>query len=136
MADGSEFPAVTDRVTQDTIDAYADLSGDYNPLHVDAEVAARSEFGGTIAHGPIALHSFFRSLTAWLGVDALPPRTEIGITYRAPTRPGDEVTCVLRELTEADGFAAIDADCVTQAQTTVVSIRARVPVPAGPLRRP
>jgi acyl dehydratase len=34
MAAG-EFPAVTDRVTQDNIDAYAEISGDFNPLHVD-----------------------------------------------------------------------------------------------------
>ena len=98
MTDISEFVGVADLVTQETINAYADLSGDYNPLHVNPEVAAQSEFGGTIAHGPIALHSFFRSVTSWLGVDALPAASEIKVTYRAPTRPGDEVTCELREL--------------------------------------
>jgi acyl dehydratase len=127
MTEISEFAGVTDRVTQETINAYADLSGDYNPLHVDPEVAAKSEFGGTIAHGPIALHSFLRSVTAWLGVDALPAETEVKVTYRAPTRPDDEVTCELRECTAEDGHMAIEADCVTQAGTTVVSIRARVP---------
>jgi 3-hydroxybutyryl-CoA dehydratase len=123
-----EFASVTDRVTQERINAYADLSGDYNPLHVDPEIAAQSEFGGTIAHGPIALHAFFRSLTEWLGVDALPDGSEVKVTYRAPTRPGDAVTCELRESANEGGVLAIEADCVTQAGTTVVSIRARVPV--------
>lgn len=127
MPELSEFTGVADRVTQEGINAYADLSGDYNPLHVDPMVAARSEFGGTIAHGPIALHAFFRSLTAWLGVEGLPSGSEVEATYRAPTRPGDEVTCELRASATEDGVMALAADCVTQAHTTVVSVRARIP---------
>src|SRR5215471_8435908 len=91
------FPSITDEVTQAGIDAYAEISGDFNPLHVDPEAAAASEFGGIIAHGPIALHSFFRAATAWLGTDAMPAGSSIKVTYRAPTRPGDQVSCVLRE---------------------------------------
>ena len=126
----SEFGGITDRVDQDRIDAYAELSGDFNPLHVDPEVAAASEFGGTIAHGPIALHSFFRAATEWLGSEALPPGSEVKVVYRAPTRPGDEVTCELRELTPGeDGRAAIEAECVKQDGTTVVSVRAQLPQP-------
>jgi acyl dehydratase len=127
VPDLAEFTGVADLVTQEGINAYADLSGDYNPLHVDPVVAAQSMFGGTIAHGPIALHAFFRSLTTWLGVDALPPGSEVNATYRAPTRPGDEVTCELRESATEDGVMALAAECVTQADTTVVSVRARIP---------
>src|SRR6476659_4972183 len=95
MAAG-EFPAVNDHVSQDGIDAYAEISGDFNPLHVDPQAAAASEFGGIIAHGPIALHAFFRAATGWLGVDALPAGSEVKVTYRAPTRPGDRITSELR----------------------------------------
>ena len=101
MATADSFPSVTDLVTQDGIDAYAEISGDFNPLHVDPEAAAASEFGGIIAHGPIALHSFFRAATEWLGTEALPAGSEVKVTYRAPTRPPDEVSCRLGELTEA-----------------------------------
>jgi acyl dehydratase len=127
MPEISEFVGIADVVTQERIDAYAELSGDFNPLHVDPVVAAASEFGGTIAHGPIALHAFFRSVTAWLGVDAFPADSDVKVVYRAPTRPGDEVTCELRECREEGGHLALEADCVTQAGTTVVSIRARIP---------
>ncbi|MEZ5076763.1 MAG: MaoC/PaaZ C-terminal domain-containing protein [Solirubrobacterales bacterium] len=127
MSVDRDFPGVTDRVTQDNIDAYAELSGDFNPLHVDPEAAAASEFGGIIAHGPVALHSFFRSATAWLGTAALPPGSKVSVVYRAPTRPGDEVTCELRELAELDdGRAALQADCVNQDGTTVVSVTAEL----------
>jgi 3-hydroxybutyryl-CoA dehydratase len=123
--DATTFPTVTDTVVQDGIDVYAELSSDFNPLHVDPEAAAASEFGGIIAHGPIALHAFFRAATAWLGVDALPAGSTVAVTYRAPTRPGDEVTCVLREATTtADGHTAVQAECVKADGTVVVSIDA------------
>jgi 3-hydroxybutyryl-CoA dehydratase len=128
MAAPEDFPNVTDVVTQDVIDAYAEISGDFNPLHVDPVAAAASEFGGIIAHGPIALHSFFRSVTAWLGVEALPPGSKVSVTYRAPTRPGDEVGCHVSELRYAgDGMAELEAECVTQEGTTVVTVGATLP---------
>lgn len=126
-----DFPAVTDRVSQENIDAYAALSGDFNPLHVDPAAAAASEFGGIIAHGPVALHSFFRSATAWLGADALAPGSKVSVTYRAPTRPGDEVTCEVRERSERDGVAALEAECVNQDGTVVVSVKATLTRPDG-----
>jgi 3-hydroxybutyryl-CoA dehydratase len=119
------FPKVVDEVTQPGIDAYAELSGDFNPLHVDPAAAAASEFGGIIAHGPIALHSFFRAATEWLGVEALPAGSSVKVTYRAPTRPGDAVASEVREVGEReDGHYDVVADCVTQDGTTVVSVRA------------
>jgi len=119
------FPKVVDEVTQPGIDAYAELSGDFNPLHVDPEAAAASEFGGIIAHGPIALQSFLRAATAWLGVEALPPGSSVQVTYRAPTRPGDHVAAEVRAVAErADGRHDVEAECVTQDGTTVVSVRA------------
>src|SRR5262249_39715640 len=93
----AEFPSTSEAVSQETIDRYADISGDYNPIHVDQEAAAASEFGGTIAHGPIALQTFFRSLTEATGGGALPPGTEVKVTFRAPVRPGDTVRSELRE---------------------------------------
>jgi 3-hydroxybutyryl-CoA dehydratase len=119
----AEFPSVSEAVSQETINRYADLSGDYNPIHVDEEAAAASEFGGTIAHGPIALQTFFRSLTEWLGTPAPPAGTEVKITFRAPTRPGDTIHC---ELIEQDGDE-ITTECLNQDGTTVIGAKASIP---------
>lgn len=128
MTDMSEqLPEIADHVDQDVINRYADLSGDYNPLHVDLEAAKASPFGGTIAHGPVALQAFFRAATAWLGTDALPAGTTVKVTYRAPVRPGDRVRCVTREVREEGARAAVDAECVNQDGTTVVSVAAELP---------
>ena len=41
-------------VTRNMVEAYAVITGDYNPLHFDEEFAAASRFGGLIAQGGIA----------------------------------------------------------------------------------
>src|SRR5436309_10997394 len=38
-------------VTQEAVDAFADVTGDHQWIHVDPERAAATPFGGTIAHG-------------------------------------------------------------------------------------
>jgi acyl dehydratase len=48
-----ESPART--LTEADIGFFAGLSGDYNPLHVDAEAAASGPFGGRVAHGLLGL---------------------------------------------------------------------------------
>jgi acyl dehydratase len=42
-------------VTQEQIDAFAEVTGDHEWIHVDAERAASSPFGSTIAHGLLTL---------------------------------------------------------------------------------
>lgn len=46
-------PSVT--VTAAMINAYADLSGDHTPIHVDEEYARKSDFGTRVAHGLLGL---------------------------------------------------------------------------------
>jgi acyl dehydratase len=75
-------------VEQRTIDLWAELSGDRNPLHVDPAFAAASRFGSTIAHGQIALafvaELFRRELgSAWCRQGALRE-----VRFKAPLRPG------------------------------------------------
>ena len=42
-------------VTSDTVRRYAELTGDYNPLHFDEEFAARTRFGRLISQGGIVV---------------------------------------------------------------------------------
>ena len=47
-------------VTQDQIDAFADVTHDHQFIHVDPEAAAQTPFGGTIAHGFLSLSMLSR----------------------------------------------------------------------------
>ena len=51
---GQEYQQ-TVHITQDQINAFAQVSGDHNPLHTDPEFARKSVFGKTVAHGMYGL---------------------------------------------------------------------------------
>ena len=48
-------PTEWQRMTQETVTRFADLTGDHNFIHVDPERARATAFGGTIAHGYLTL---------------------------------------------------------------------------------
>lgn len=102
---GTRLPVREIRVTQALIDEYAELSGDFNPLHVDPNAGAAAGFGGTIAHGCIPMEPLCQSVQTFLGVEALPPDSAIRLRYRAPSRPGDVIRsdAVLKQVTEHEG---------------------------------
>lgn len=77
-------------IGQDDIDAYATLSGDHNPLHVDVEAGLRSPFGSTIAHGPLPLGFVQRALESRVGAE-WPTGLRLDARFLGPTRPGDTV---------------------------------------------
>jgi 3-hydroxybutyryl-CoA dehydratase len=130
--DGSALQPMEEQITQETIDCYATLSGDHNPLHVDPAVAALSEFGGTIAHGPISLQSGLRSLTGYLGRESLPPGASVAVTYRHPVRPGDRVhfEATVQDRGE-DGAERIEGQVLNQVGTPVATLSAVLPGTGG-----
>lgn len=48
-------PSSWREVTQDEVDLFARVTGDHNPIHLDAEFAASTPFGTRIAHGLFTL---------------------------------------------------------------------------------
>jgi 3-hydroxybutyryl-CoA dehydratase len=50
---GDQF-STSKKITDEVIRAFAELSGDYNPIHLDEEFAAQTRFGRRIAHGMIS----------------------------------------------------------------------------------
>lgn len=57
LDDTFEFPV---RFTQAQVEAFAEVSGDHNPLHLDAEYAAQTQFKRPIVHGMLAASLFSR----------------------------------------------------------------------------
>ncbi|MBO6796079.1 MaoC/PaaZ C-terminal domain-containing protein [Maricaulis sp.] len=71
--------------TQDDFDAFARLSGDDNPIHVDPEFSAHTRFGKTVAHGAL-LCSVLRGLVEELAPGARQIRQST--MYPAPSPAG------------------------------------------------
>ena len=65
-------------IDQPMIDAFADITGDPQFIHVDPALAATTPFGGTVAHGFLTL-----SLLSRMGADIVlrPPGTLMGVNY-------------------------------------------------------
>jgi acyl dehydratase len=78
-------------VDEARIRAFADVSGDTNPMHLDPGFGSRTRFGGPIAHGMLAA-SF---ISAVIGT-SLPGPGAIYMTqslrFTAPVRAGDIIT--------------------------------------------
>jgi 3-hydroxybutyryl-CoA dehydratase len=83
--------SVEKHITQDMISAYADASGDDNPIHVDETFAKTTPFGGTIAHGMLTLASISEMMAASFGKRWL-AAGKLKVRFRAPARPGDTIT--------------------------------------------
>lgn len=76
---GNEHVSDWVEITQEMIDKFADATGDHQFIHVNPELAAKTPFGGTIAHGFLSL-SLMPMLAARAGV----PRVEaakMGVNY-------------------------------------------------------
>ena len=126
------FPEITHTVGRDEIDGYAELSGDFNPLHMDPEYAAKTQFGTAIAHGPIALQTLFEAVAKWLGGDRLPSGVRIDVAYRGPVRIGDSVTCRAERVDDHAGDVTVHARCVNQDGADVLQALVVVPRQAVP----
>jgi acyl dehydratase len=97
--------------TQADFDAFAALSGDHNPIHIDPDFAARSRFGRTVAHG-VMLATVLRGLA-----EQLRPGCAISVQalrFPAPTFANEPMRFSLR----ADGLSLM-ADVVRIADGTV-----------------
>lgn len=77
---------------------FSDLSGDANPVHLDADYAGQTPFQGRIAHGLHTAAFLSAALSKLPGVVIYVSQT---MKFLKPVRPGDtvtaRVTCVERE---------------------------------------
>lgn len=95
-------PSAWLRIDQDMIDAFADATLDHQFIHVDAEAAAKTPFGSTIAHGYLTL-SLISHFLGQCGIR--PENTAMGINYGSdkvrylqPVKVDSEIRAQLRLL--------------------------------------
>jgi 3-hydroxybutyryl-CoA dehydratase len=128
-------------ITEADLVAFSGLTGDFHPLHTDAEWAAGSEFGERIAHGMLLL-SYCVGLAPFDPEFVLALRGFERVAFKRPVRIGDTVrlegtVAAKQELDRASGLVDFDwrlrnqrDELVALARPRVVWRRALVEVPA------
>jgi len=87
-------------VAEETIDEYAALVGDDNPIHLDGDYAADTLFGGRVAHGMLSAGVVSAALAELPG-DVV--YLEQDLDFENPVRPGDTVTATATVVEELGG---------------------------------
>lgn len=121
----------TQVITDDAIRAFAQASGDTNPVHLDEAYAATTPFGRRIAHGMLSAGI----ISAVLGNDLPGPGTiYLGqeLKFKAPVYIGDTLTATVElvKYREDKRIATFRTTCTNQDGVVVVEGEAVVIAPA------
>jgi 3-hydroxybutyryl-CoA dehydratase len=107
--------SLTRTVTNEDIHAFADLSGDHNPIHLDESYAATTRFGKRIAHG-----MFGASLISAVIGNELPGTGSIYLSqtlkFLAPVYLGETVTARVTVTRIRDDKHIVTLECVCENQ--------------------
>jgi acyl dehydratase len=126
--EGMEFLTLGRTMTEADIVNFSGFTGDFNPLHTDAQYASESMFGERIAHGMcglsmatgllVRLNIFEGTIVAFYGIDQL--------RFRAPIKIGDTIHVVAKVIEkkeskkEGEGLVAFQVNVVNQDGTPVM----------------
>jgi 3-hydroxybutyryl-CoA dehydratase len=112
--------SVSKTITEQDIDAFAELSGDINPVHLDEEFAAKSIFKKRIAHGFLTGSLFSTVLGTKLPGPGCIYLSQ-SLKFRAPVYIGDEVvaTCKVTGVDTEKGRVTLACDCSVNGKTVL-----------------
>lgn len=94
--------------TQADFDAFAELSGDDNPIHVDEVFSAKTRFGRTVSHGML-LGTILRGM-----LDRLVPgarQVEQKLMFPSPTYAGDAMRFAVVRKSDDGRHVVADVSC-------------------------
>ena len=109
-------------VTDELIRKFADVSGDYNPIHLDEEVAKKTRFGQRIAHG--MLSGAFNS--AVLGYELRERSIDYlsqTLKFTAPVFVGDTVTATATVTTIREDKPIVTLETICSNQNGEVLVK-------------
>src|ERR1044071_3004942 len=121
---------ITKTIEQADVDAFAQVTGDHNPVHVDEEFAKTTRFGKRIVHGMLTA-----SLISAVLANKLPGEGSVylgqTLQFVAPVFAGDEITArvTVKEIREDKPIVKLETVCVTQRDEVVIRGEATVLLP-------
>ena len=115
------------RFTEDEVNSYAAITGDYNYVHMDEEKAKKSFFKGRIVHGQLV----GGMISALLGTK-LPGGGNIylqqSFEFLKPVRIGDIIKAkvIITEINEKKKILLLDTFCINEQGEVVINGKAKV----------
>lgn len=107
------------QVTEQDLILFAAVSGDHNPVHLDAEYAATTPFKGQIAHGMFT----GALISAALAMNLPGPGTVYlgqNLSFRKPVMINDTLTVVLEVTSKHDSKPVVTLACTVTNQNDKV----------------
>jgi 3-hydroxybutyryl-CoA dehydratase len=118
----------TKTISADDVNLFAKVSGDDQPLHLDASFAARTRFKKPIAHGMLSAGLISAALGTKLAPQFVAVYLSQQLRFRMPVSIGDTITADL-EVTAVDAekrILTVRTDCLNQNGEAVVKGEATV----------
>ena len=118
---------ITKTIEQADIHAFAEVTGDHNPVHVDETFAQTTRFGRTIAHGMLTA-----SLISAVLANQLPGPGSVylgqTLKFVAPVFPGDQITArvIVKEIRDDKPIVKLETICLNQRDEIVIRGEATV----------
>lgn len=106
-------------ITEADIQLFAEVSGDFNPVHINEKYAQKTFFKGRIAHGVIALSLLSAAGTKLPGTVIL---LSMSGKFLKPVRIGDTITAVTEVIAarKDKGIVTLKTACANQNDEMVV----------------
>lgn len=114
-------------ITEADIMRFADVSGDFNPVHISEEFAKKTFFSGRIAHGMLAAGLISAAIAKLPGLVIYMSQT---VKFLRPMRIGDSITATAEVMEKDDikGILQMKTICVNQNGEIVVDGEAKVKI--------
>lgn len=111
---GQQF-STSREVTDELVRKFADVSGDYNPIHLDEEFAKSTRFGRRIAHGMLS-GAFISAVLGNEFRDMKIVYLSQTMKFTAPVFLGDTVTATatVTNIREERGIVTLETICTNQ----------------------
>ena len=106
-------PPLHQRLTQDRINAYAEASGDHNPIHLNPEFARSVGLPSTIAHGLLTLGVACAAVEQWSCATAWTSR--VSCRFSAPLPSGQVVSGQPRVVRADADVVVVELEALSEA---------------------
>ena len=108
-------------VTDELVRAFAEVSGDHNPIHLDDEFAKTTRFGRRIAHGMLS-GAFISAVLGYELIERKIIYLSQTMKFTAPVYIGDTVTTTsaVKAIREDKNIVTMETVCTNQHGETVV----------------